>query len=380
MSLINDVLKDLERRQGDTPIRPSRAAATTTRRAPMPRWPIWLIMAVAAGVALHWSLEPLDDGQERPDRLPASMASEPGDRSGQPSRSESERPLPADTNRQAMADPPMPFERLKAGPDRPVPDNEGAIRKSPPNARASATTDRQAQPEVQAPAPQQAAPGGGRGEAAASRRADESEGAEDPVPQVSIQRARPGDDRLDKARRAFADDRTGVAEMHLREVIDRRPHSTEAFELLATILIQRQRPSEADSLLERGIESADHPDRLALLLGRLRLERGETARAIEVLRQHAPEMAGGADHHLLLALAHRQAGDHAAAAEVYRRLSEVAPGRARVWLGLGVSLEALERFDEATTAYRRAAGGDDVQAARFARQRLAAIERRNGGS
>jgi Flp pilus assembly protein TadD len=91
-------------------------------------------------------------------------------------------------------------------------------------------------------------------------------------------------------------------------------------------------------------------------------------------------MAGGADHHLLLALAHRQAGDHAAAAEVYRRLSEVAPGRARVWLGLGVSLEALERFDEATTAYRRAAGGDDVQAARFARQRLAAIERRNGGS
>lgn len=380
MSLINDVLRDLERRRGDVAIRPAHATTTITRRGSLPRWPIWVMVAVAAGIALHWFLEPMDESDARPDRLRASMESVPGGQARQPQATRSGPTVSADANEQAVAEAPVAFERGKARPDRQEARVEDAIRQSSGGSDAEPTAARDQRPEAQARASQPAAPRTNRGQAATSRAAAASSDARSTAPQISIQRSRPGNDRLDKARRAYADGRPGIAEAHLREVIESTPHSTEAFELLATILLHRQRGSEAESLLERGLESAGNPHQLALLLGRLRLEHGETAGAIEVLSEHAPEMDEAADHHLLLALAHRQAGDHAAAAEIYRRLSAVTPGRARVWLGLGVSLEALARFEEAATAYRRAAAGDDPQATRFARQRLAAIERRGGDS
>jgi Tfp pilus assembly protein PilF len=104
------------------------------------------------------------------------------------------------------------------------------------------------------------------------------------------------------------------------------------------------------------------------------LEAGEAPRARDILVAHAPPIAEAPDYHLLLAAVHRQIGDHQAAMSHYRQLSESLPGRGQVWVGLGASLESLDRPAQAAEAYRRALNGDDSRAAAFARRRLAAIE------
>jgi len=378
MSLINDVLKDLERRRGEPSSKPSPLAAPPTHRAPLPRWPMWLLAAVATGVALHWSLKPLaiDDSRQGP--LQASVQSDPDPEPRRQATAASRPAEASDPDAQIVTDSGVGIGHER--PERaPPPATIDSDTRRPSGGRGSSATIDQDRPRNPPTTGSEPADEPATGEPNdPGERPDDAGAAEPEAPRVSIQRARPENDRLDMARRAYADGRPGVAEVHLREVIEADAGSTEAFELLATILIRNQRVSEAESLLERGLESASHPHRLARLLGRLRLERGATAGAIEVLREHAPGIDEAAEHHLLLAMAHRQAGDHAAAADLYRRLSEVAPGRARVWLGLGVSLEALERFEDAASAYRRAAGGEDAQAAHYARQRLAAIERRHG--
>jgi tetratricopeptide (TPR) repeat protein len=126
-------------------------------------------------------------------------------------------------------------------------------------------------------------------------------------------------------------------------------------------------------VLDDGLARAEDPAPLAALLGRQLLERGEIARARDVLRSHAPAIAEAPEYHLLLAASHRQAGDHAAAAEHYRALTGVLPRSGAAWIGLGASLESLEQPAEAAKAYNRALEGDDDRAARFARQRLAAL-------
>ena len=164
------------------------------------------------------------------------------------------------------------------------------------------------------------------------------------------------------------------AESRLRPIVRQQPELTEAHELLARALIQRGRTGQAAEVLEAGLAQAAQPEQLATLLGRLLIERGEIARARSILAEHAPPLAEAPEHHLLLAAAHRQFGDHEAAAEHYRRLAEILPRRGAVWVGLGASLESLERPSEAASAYNRAVDGDNARAARFARQRLDALE------
>ncbi|WP_376690403.1 tetratricopeptide repeat protein [Wenzhouxiangella sp. EGI_FJ10409] len=369
MSLINDVLKDLERRQaapGRGSPMPARDRAGRSRHRPT-RWPLWLLAAVATGAILHLSLDSPD----------------PPGRSGEP------RPLVAQAEAKpeprsiaAPADVEMPQPQAARQPERADAGDRPEITSPRP---APVAPDAADQPKAEArpvPAPTSDTVSN-PGPAAAEQRGSDSE-AEPAETQgqdatISIRRSVEDDDAeasdpLADAKRLLARGQVHRAESRLRQVIRQRPDLTEGHELLARALMERERPQQAAEALEAGLAQAAGPDRLAALLGRLLLERGESARARSILAEHAPDMAEAPEHHLLLAAALRQTGDHEAAAEHYRRLSEVLPHRAAVWIGLGASLESLDRPAQAANAYNRATEGDDARAASFARQRLDALE------
>lgn len=386
MSLINEVLKDLERRQGRQEVSPRPASGADRARpsnAALRRWPLWLAAAVLTGAVLHFGLDAESPGsaEARPQPLEANSGSnaaveraerpDPGKGQRQPARSTAGKAGPSPSAAAAVA-------RAEIQPS-PRPDRESSTAETAddrdmddgPAAEAANTSEASEEPA----APSDPSPARDEEPDDASPERDSGSG-----PRISIQRAgQPREsDPLERARRALANGRADLAESRLRGLVDRRPGLSEAWELLATLLIERNRHAAAAALLERGLERAEDPAGLAALLARLQLEAGNARRAGNVLERYAPPLADAPDYHLLLAAAHRQAGRHEAAAEHYRRLGEMFPGRAAAWIGLGVSLEALEQPDSARDAYERAVAGGDARAARFARERLSVLNEPTG--
>lgn len=386
MSLINEVLKDLERRQAppETRVRPASGGhRPRPGLSALRRWPLWLAAAVLTGAILHFSLDAEDPRRAGmdPPTLAASAGANAATESTGPSGPDAARDRPQDPAEaagEASATGALPAAA-------PSPGAEAAIARI--DAGQTAARDRQARTDDEGTEPGERTP-----ESAPAADApdpspaptDESNGASaEPTPEqapepegnISIRRAgKPHErDELERARRALANGRVDLAESRLRELTERQPARGEAWELLATLLIEQGRHGAAAGVLERGLERAEAPADLAALLARVELEAGRAGRASEVLERHGPPLAQAPDYHLLLAAAHRQAGNHTDAADHYRRLGEAFPARTAAWIGLGASLEALDQPDSARDAYRRAADGSDARAARFARERLSVL-------
>jgi|GEM_PF-1367023 len=384
MSLINDVLREVEQRSGS---RGTSSQNPPARRHSLPsrrRWPAWLFLAAACGAIVHWTLDrpkPVpDDGSRllasadlmvppapaKPATLGESPAVEPSsDQTAARSVAVGTGATPA---RESHA--PEGGATVRASGSEPAPDQT-----SLPGADKAAAPGH---------VPAAAAPAITGLDAAEAADPPPSASDEDEAPaesRISIERANVedfGDDDLAGARRALAQGRVRVAESRLRRLIREQPGMTEAHELLAGLLLRQQRPDEAIDLLGQAVDLADRPAPLAALLGRLLIDRGQSQQARRILMTHAPPLPDEPDFHLLLAVAHRHSGDHAAAAELYRQVAELAPDNARTWIGLGASLESLDRPADAIAAYRRALDGADPQAARFARQRIDALAPVNG--
>lgn len=382
MSLINDVLRDVERRRGDE-FR-SRPSTTGSRRSRLRVGLVWWVAAAAlAGIALHWLLAGQSDREYAGETLLVASLDPANDRTESESPAAAPIEVPEAAGEKQATDPPPE----QTGATDQGPEAEGA-----PNAPGEAAPEPDEAPAKSARDPGTPSPAAGSSAVAESRLAVEqssrsTSSIQDDRPQtqdsgISIRRAGSGssdgaDSQLASARRALARDQFSLAERRIRDLLEAHPGHDEARRVLAEALMRRGHPGQAAALLEAGLDHSREPAGLAQQLGRLYLESGQTRRAIETLRPHAPEPVDNPDYHQLLAAAHRQAGDHEAALASYQALSEVVPGRSAVWIGMGASLESLERPQEAIAAYERVAGND--RAARFARQRIDALERAHGG-
>jgi len=357
MSLINDVLRDLDRRQAPNASATSGASGMTALPLPKKKawWP-WLAGAVLLGavgqlVYMAWPL-PIPESVPIAPQV-ALVDSEPMLLAGV-----------AETDVEAQANLDEP------------PAAESAQQPEPP-AVASAPTDtvqpiQQASPVTTEPAEPveiQAAP-----EANPVAQTLQPTAAETETPaRIEIQRSasRNAEDPVDQALRAAARGQLGLAQSqldtHLREV----PGDSRARLLLAEVLVSQQRLMNARSVLEAGL-NPDSAAELAPALARL-LQGMDPAAAREVLLRYPPPPANAPDYHLLLSALHRQLGDHVQASVLYQRLTEIEPSNFTAWVGLGSSLESLGQPTDARAAYEIAAQSSDPRLSGFARQRLSAL-------
>lgn len=370
MSLINDVLKELEQRQApgaEAAPRPPEPRRKTPKRYFRP-WSLWLLAALALGAILQLSL----GNRQSTDRsdTPGPLTAQADSQSTLPPLLTSGKAEPVDTSAEspvARVSKNTQEERAEVDPPR-----ERETAQGEPAQGDSPKEDTTAEPEPK-PDPEPTAP--------TKPKPTQPDSGDDPAPSdaasISIRRSdniSVASEPLADAKRLLARGQTQRAESRLRRLIDRRPELTEAHELLARALIRHRRPEAAAEVLQTGLSSAAEPAKLAKVLARLLLDQGELARARSVLLEHAPPLAEAPDYHLLLAAVHRQIGNHEAAAEHYAALGGLLPRRGAVWIGLGASLESLDRPTEAANAYNRALESDDIRAVRFARQRLDALK------
>lgn len=172
--------------------------------------------------------------------------------------------------------------------------------------------------------------------------------------------------------------RAAEAQERFRSALQHNPAHAGARQALFGLLLNARRPDEAERVLQDGLRLNVRQPGFAMALARLQVERGDVAAGIETLQKSAAAAGANADYLAFLAALLQRQERHAEAVEHYHAALSLAP-TAAVWqMGLGISLQALNRTAEAQDAFRRARSGSglnpELQA--FVDERLRQLARR----
>lgn len=159
---------------------------------------------------------------------------------------------------------------------------------------------------------------------------------------------------IEKAMRMIRANNYKGAEKQLRRAIWLQSDNLKAREILAMLLINRGRISEAAKLLVDSLEIAPYHSPFAKLYARILVNQGETSSAIAILEQAQPDITSNPEYHSFLAALYQKQSMHERAIGKYQQVLSLRPNTGTWWLGLGISLEGLGRIDEALTAYKSA--------------------------
>lgn len=161
-----------------------------------------------------------------------------------------------------------------------------------------------------------------------------------------------------------------------RQALQHNPMHVGARQGLFGLLVDARRTAEAEQLLKEGLKLNPGQPGLAMALARLQLDRADANAAIETLQASAASAQNSPDYLAFFAGLLQRQSRHREAVEQYQTALRLAPN-AGVWLmGLGISLQALGRNTEAQDAFRRARASNTLNAElqAFVDQRLRQLQ------
>lgn len=340
MSLINQMLKDLENRRAeavespDSPLKGVNRYNVARRGSPYLLYALGglLLVLVALVGFLGWAyLNPPEPGASTPPVAAAMPA-----------------PAEAPQTPPASDTPPVQTPLVKAEPEpRPEPR---------PESKSESKPEPEPEPdEVTARAPASSEPVKQKAEETAT---SATQSGQDDGPVSKRDRPMSDEQRAElaykKGYQRVSRDQREAGERYLREALThyRRHHG--ARELLASLYIKSGRYVEAGSLLKAGLALAPGHALYAKLYARVLLKQEQPNQAIAILEQQPPMPGVDSEYYALLAALYQRTDQHLKAAATYRDILRVNPRQGSWWIGLGISLEQLEKYNEARAAYQRA--------------------------
>lgn len=178
------------------------------------------------------------------------------------------------------------------------------------------------------------------------------------------------------ARLAFSGGRSTETAARAGEALQLLPKHKGARQLLIRQSVEQNHIPQAIELLREGIALFPAETAWWNLLAQLELGRGELSAARAVIDAGQRQAAGSAEFNSLGgAIAQRQ-GDFDAAADFYRKALRLDARSGRDWVGLALALERQGHAAESSEAFRRALLTDNLngELAQLARTRLARLE------
>jgi len=372
MSLINQVLQELEKRHADDPglasLPPQVRAVRTVAPAAMRVLVIALILvlaAVSAFVYLGGGWPPAATTQLTVTPLPNLVKKQISAPAPETQTAAAPAPTPIEPAVQAVLLAPVSrlSEELSFSPDLDAPTVRAQKPKavarvekpraaksaaaSPPTASARVPATVVAVPPVSAVAPDPAAA------TAAQPAADSGSGIDKQMREMTVQQ------RAETAFRSgvaqLQDGRVSAAETSFREALKEDSMHVSARQALLGLLLDSGRNDEAEQLLRRALELNPRQPRHAMVLARLEVDRGEVGGAINTLVGALPYVRSDPEYYAFLAALLQRDGRNRDAVDYYSAALQSSPGNA-VWLmGLGMSLRANEQYADAREAFRRSA-------------------------
>ena len=162
------------------------------------------------------------------------------------------------------------------------------------------------------------------------------------------------DAELRRAETALASGRSGEALDGLRAALKLDPGYVAVRQALLRQLLDARKFDEAMVVLQDGLENMPTQTGWAVSLARLQLEQGDLAGADRTLARSQGYAEANADYAGFQGHVKSRLGAQRQAIAHYQRATRLAPGEGRWWLGLGLAFEADGRLPEARDALRRA--------------------------
>ncbi len=219
--------------------------------------------------------------------------------------------------------------------------------------------------------PRQHSPAGaGAKQAAASTLPAPSGSMDKQVKQLSPQQQ--ADIEFRQANEHVQQGSTSEALAGYRAALQLDPSHDAARQAAVGLLLKNRRGTEAEQVLQQGLERNPANGNFAMLLARLQVERNAVQPALDTLLKTLPHVGQQPDYQAFVAALLQRLEHHQDAVTHYRIALKQSPGSS-VWLmGLGISLQALQRTEEARDAFKLALESRTLNAElqTFVRQRL----------
>jgi len=175
--------------------------------------------------------------------------------------------------------------------------------------------------------------------------------------------------KINQAEQAVANNLLAKAEMLFEEVLLIVPENNVARKQLAALWFGKKSYQAALNLLSQGIARDPLDSEYRLMKARIYLEQRQTLSAVNVLKvlSNEPDV----EYQSLLAASAQQTKEFEIAIKAYQLLAQLQPNVGRWWLGLAIVLDSSGDFEQAIKAYISASEKTDLSesARQFARQR-----------
>lgn len=160
------------------------------------------------------------------------------------------------------------------------------------------------------------------------------------------------------------------AESLFEEILLVMPAHETARKQLAALWYGKKYYQEAVNLLSQGIALAPEAEEMRLMSARIYYEQGKARQAFNIL--NPVNGSNSTEIQTLLANVSAELNEHESAVTAYRKLIGLEPTVGRWWLGIAVSLDSLGKFVPARDAYQQSIARNNLStsAMQFARQRL----------
>jgi len=123
---------------------------------------------------------------------------------------------------------------------------------------------------------------------------------------------------------------------------------------LAALLMEGKRSTDAERVLQEGLQQKPTHIVFSMALARVQVESGQIDQALDTLQKNLPRADDKADYQAFYAALLQRQGRHKEAVAHYQVAVQLAPNSG-VWLmGYGLSLQAVQRIDDAKAAYLQA--------------------------
>lgn len=147
----------------------------------------------------------------------------------------------------------------------------------------------------------------------------------------------------------------------LNLLLKEQPEYRPARETLALLLFKGGDLIQANQVLTVGLQQ--YPDYMPFiqLQANILVKQDRVADALNLLQKTTPSIEDNPGYYAFMAALYQRQGQYMMAARLYDQLVKLHPEQSTWWMGLGIALEAADKRNAALEAYAQALAGEDLK-------------------
>lgn len=156
------------------------------------------------------------------------------------------------------------------------------------------------------------------------------------------------------------DGRTNQSIIMLTEILAKDPEYYPARESLATLLVEQGNTEKALGVIKTGLQQRPFYPPYIQLKAKILVDQKKVAQALNLLQIAPPALKDYPDYHAFIAALYQRSGKPVLAQQIYEDLLELQPTNGIWWMGLAIAYESLGNLNQATNAFLKAINSDNL--------------------